>query len=96
MKPGSGGVPPTPAGAKLGECGTMMDTFENMCIPHDGLARYPTNSTAECCERCLAKRSCFSCESVIFRSLAQVARQAHMPAMLSLQGWCGMMKACAT
>ena len=62
MKPGSGGVPPTPAGAKLGICGTMMDTFEHTCIPNDGLARYPTNSTAVCCGHCLATRGCFSCE----------------------------------
>lgn len=60
MKPGSGGVPDTPPGAKLGVCGEMMDTYEGTCIPHDGLGRYPTNSTAECCDHCLATRGCFS------------------------------------
>jgi hypothetical protein len=40
----------------------MMDTFEHTCIPNDGLARYPTNSTAECCDHCLATLGCFSCE----------------------------------
>jgi hypothetical protein len=60
MTPGAGGVPPTPAGAKLGVCGNMMDTYEGWCIEHDGLGQLPTNDTAACCDFCLRTRGCFS------------------------------------
>jgi hypothetical protein len=72
-----------------------MDTFENTCIPHDELARYPTNSTAVCCNRCLATRGCFSCEGMIFddwRVLPDTLTCLHC----CFQGWCDMMKECAT
>eukprot|EP01052_Picozoa_sp_SAG31_P024696 SAG31_NODE_2118_length_6410_cov_3.846142_5_plen_305_part_00 len=60
MKPGSGGVPPTPQGATLGACGNMMDTYEGWCIDHDGFGQLSTNSTDECCTLCLTTRGCFS------------------------------------
>ena len=98
MKPGSGGVPPTPAGAKLGVCGTMMDQFEHTCIPNDGLARYPTNSTATCCSHCLATRGCFSCERFLLchgRARARALGAVRLMCLPCLQGWCGTMKECA-
>ena len=38
----------------------LQDTFEGKCIGHDGLGRWPTNSTAECCAHCVATRGCWS------------------------------------